>query len=161
MRRFRHVRAALAPKASFITGTGADVALTLNGLTAGQAVRVYNRVFLPDAREGRGNGAGGVVTSGTSLILVLPDPLALVERGLPPPTPAQLADKVLHADVVVVNSQGDARVFGNIAVPIDPPTTGPTPTSATNPFGSAAIIAVSRRQGSSACQANRYRPVKC
>jgi hypothetical protein len=133
------LRTALAPTASFITGTGADVALTLNGLTAGQAVRVYNRVFLPDAREGRGNGAGGVVRSGTSLTLVLRDPLSLVQRGLPPPTPQQLTDKVLHVDVVVINSQGDARVFGNIAVAIDAPNAAPTLTPATNPFGSTTI----------------------
>ena len=54
---------------------------TLNGLTAGQAVRVYNRVFLPDAREGPGDGSGGMVSSGSSVTLMLKDPLGLVERG--------------------------------------------------------------------------------
>jgi hypothetical protein len=135
------LRFALQPAAYFISGsgTGADVALTLNGLTAGQAVRVYNRVFLPDAREGRGDGAGAVVTSSSSVTVVLKDPLGLIEYGLPPPTAAQLANKTLHVDVVVVNSNGAARVFGNVSVAIAGQNTAPVLPSASNPFASTTI----------------------
>jgi hypothetical protein len=136
------LRDAFTPAARFISGSGsgADVALILNGLTAGQAVRVYNRVFLPDAREGRGDGAGAVVggTAGSqgSVTLVLADPLGLVERGATPSLPTEAT---LHVDVVVVNSKGDARVFGNITAPIAPPGPAPAVTTGTNPFASPAI----------------------
>ena len=128
------LRDALNPSAHFITGTEADVALTLNGLTPGQAVRVYNRVFLPDAREGRGDGAGAAVPAGGTVNLILKDPLGLVKRGLATVLPT---DATLHVDLVVINSQSKARVFGNITAPVDPPAAPPTLPPETNLFGTA------------------------
>ncbi len=125
---------ALNPTANFITGTDADVALTLNGLTPGQAVRVYNRQFLPDAREGRGDGAGAAVLTSGTVTLVLKDPLGLVQRGLATELPTEAT---LHVDLVVINSQNKARVFGNITARVDPPAAPPTPPAETNPFGTA------------------------
>jgi hypothetical protein len=136
------LRAALAPSARFVSGSGsgADVQLTLNGLTAGQAVRVYNRVLLPDAREGRGDGAGAVVggAAGTkgSVTVLLKDPLGIVERGQAPTIPTEAT---LHVDVVVVNSKGAARVFGNVTAPVQAPAPAALPAPGSNPFGSPAI----------------------
>jgi hypothetical protein len=125
---------ALNPTATFITGTDADVALTLNGLTPGQAVRVYNRQFLPDAREGRGDGAGAAVPASGTVTLVLKDPLGLVQRGLQIELPTEAT---LHVDLVVVNSQKKARVFGNVTARVDPPAAPPSLPAETNPFGTA------------------------
>lgn len=104
------------PAAHFITGTEADVVLVMNGLAVGQAIRVYNRNFLPDAREGRGAGAGTVVSDASGRIaLQLEDPLGLVVPGssttLPP-------EATLHVDVVIVNANKQARVFGNVTCAI-------------------------------------------
>ncbi len=123
------------PTARFIAGTQADVALTLNGLTPGQAVRVYNRVFLPDAREGRGNGAGGTVPAGGTVELVLKDPLGLVRRGESVTLPAE---PTLHVDVAVVNSLNQVRVFGNVTAAIEPPGAAPALPAEDNPFDNAA-----------------------
>lgn len=128
------LRDALNPTANFITGTQADVALTLNGLTPGQAVRVYNRLFLPDAREGRGDGAGAAVPAGGTVTLVMKDPLGLVQRGLETELPT---DATLHVDLVIVNSQNKARVFGNVTAQVDPPAAPPALPPETNPFGTA------------------------
>jgi len=95
-----------------------DVVLTLNGLTPGQAVRVYNRLFLRDAREGRGDGAGAVVRDTTGQVaLILKDPLRLVQLGVPLSLPTAAT---LHVDVVVINSSSKARVFGNVNTAIGP-----------------------------------------
>jgi hypothetical protein len=135
------LRDAFNPTAAFIAGTEADVALTLNGLTAGQAVRVYNRLFLPDARESRGDGAGAAVPGGaTSIVLRLKDPFGLVRPNsttVLPPNP------ILHFDVVVVNSNKKARVYGNVTAKVDPPATPPSITPETNLLGSAADRGVS------------------
>ena len=128
------LRDALNPTASFITGTQADVALTLNGLTPGQAVRVYNRQFLPDAREGRGDGAGAAVPASGTVTLLLKDPLGLVQRGLDVELPTEAT---LHVDLVIVNSQNKARVFGNVTARLDPPAAPPALPPETNPFGTA------------------------
>jgi len=139
-----NLAAAFAPEAHFVDahgGPGADVALTLHGLQVGQAVRVYNRVFLTDAREGRGNGAGGVVVDATgALTLILQDPLGLVPRGATEPTtlPAP-ADATLHVDVVVVNAAGKARVFGNVVAPVAGPQPAPILPAVANALGAAAV----------------------
>ncbi|HEY1292066.1 MAG TPA: hypothetical protein VGJ60_03145 [Chloroflexota bacterium] len=97
-------------------GTAADVVLTLNGLTPDLAVRVYNRVFLPDAREGRGDGAGAIVQAGGTVEILLRDPLGLVEPGFP--LPQLSANDTLHVDLVLVNRANQARVFGNVTASI-------------------------------------------
>jgi hypothetical protein len=123
------------PTAAFITGTAADVAVTLNGLTAGQAIRVYNRQFLPDAREGRGDGAGAAVATGaTSVILRLKDPFGLVSPGITTVLPTK---PILHMDIVVVNSNKKARVFGNVTAEVAAPATPATATPETNLLGTA------------------------
>ena len=106
------IEADFNPTAHFIDGSEADIVLILSGLSPGQAVRVYNREFLAGAREGRGDGSGAVVTDASGKVaLRLVDPLGLVQLGLPtslPTTPN------LHTDVIVVNSNNQARVFGNV-----------------------------------------------
>ncbi len=101
-----------APTAHFINDNTADVILVLNGLTQGQAVRVYNRIFLQDAREGRGDGAGNAVTDVTGKVAFrLKDPFSLIKVGQVLALPA---NPNLHVDIVVVNSVNGARVFGNV-----------------------------------------------
>jgi hypothetical protein len=124
-----------SPAAAFITGTDADVAVTINGLTAGHAVRVYHRQFLPDAREGRGDGAGAAVPTGaTSVSLRLKDPFGLVSPGIPTVLPLK---PILHLDIVVVNSNKKGRVFGHVTAEVAAPTTPPAITPETNLLGTA------------------------
>ena len=124
-----------SPATAFITGTDADVAVTINGLTAGHAVRVYHRQFLPDAREGRGDGAGAAVPTGaTSVSLRLKDPFGLVSPGIPTVLPLK---PILHLDIVVVNSNKKGRVFGNVTAEVAAPTTPPAITPETNLLGTA------------------------
>jgi hypothetical protein len=123
------------PTAAFITGTDADVAVTINGLTAGHAIRVYNRRFLPDAREGRGDGAGAAVPTGqTSVSLRLKDPFGLVSPGITTVLPTK---PILHVDMVVVNSNKKGRVFGNVTAEVAAPATPPAITPETNLLGTA------------------------
>ena len=52
-------------------------------VAAGTAVRIFNRKFLADAREGRGNGAGGVLDTNRSVGFVLINPFELrLNEGL-------------------------------------------------------------------------------
>jgi hypothetical protein len=135
------LRDTFAPTAHFVTGTEADVLVTLNGFAEGHAVRVYNRKFLPDAREGRGDGAGGVADDQGQISLLLKDPLGLVERGLPTQIPA---DPTLRMDVVVVNENSQRRIFGNITAPIGPHADANLPADPTNAFDGAAEQSISR-----------------
>lgn len=122
------------PTAAFITGTPADVAVTINGLTAGHAIRVYNRLFQPDAREGRGDGAGAAVPTGaTTVTLRLKDPFGLVSPGIPVVLPAK---PILHMDVVVVNSNKKGRVYGNVTAEVAAPAASAV-TPETNLLGTA------------------------
>ncbi|MCB9235565.1 MAG: hypothetical protein H6581_28170 [Bacteroidia bacterium] len=116
------------PVAHFLSGSDedADVVVTISGFTEGQAVRAYNRKFLPDAREGRGDGAGAVaqIPSGgggdgsAQVCLVLTDPLGLKSWGGSVTLPT---DPTLHLDLVVVNGDNTARVFGNVTCTISAP----------------------------------------
>ena len=113
------------PVAHFVDGSAenTDVVVTIDGLTDGQAVRGYSRWFLPDAREGRGGGAGGVAQvlpgdSTAKVALLLEDPLDLRRWGTSVSLPT---DPTLHLDVVVIHGDGQARVFGNVTAVIGAP----------------------------------------
>ncbi|MCY1054688.1 hypothetical protein [Nannocystis sp. SCPEA4] len=112
------IRDGFAPSAHWIDDGGSpdlDVALTLAGLPAHAAVRVYNRRFVEDAKEARGDGAGGVAAADGSLTLRLRDPL-----GLAGPSPVIPTNATLRVDVIVVQRDGNARMFGNVSCPIGP-----------------------------------------
>lgn len=119
-----------------------DVVLTLNGLPAGAAVRAYNRMFVEDAREARGDGAGGVVDASGTLRLLLRDPLGLRRPGLPESAISIPSEATLHCDVMVVKRSGEARLYGNVEAPIIGTTTAAPPAGA-NPFATAARRGVS------------------
>jgi hypothetical protein len=110
-----------------------DVVLTLSGLPEEAHVRVYHRLFLPDAREGRGDGAAGIARGGT-LTLLLRDPLRLRQPGLPDSAVVIPSQARLAMDVVVVKRTGETRIYGNVVAPIAapaaiaaPPAAGPNP----------------------------------
>lgn len=120
-----------------------DVVVTLNNLPAEATVRVYPRAFIPDAYDGRGDGAGGIVPASGTLSLRLPDPLGLRRPGLDDASISIPGVATLACDVVVVKRTGEKRIYGNLSAPIDPAAPGdPTP-PATNPFGTAARRGVS------------------
>lgn len=111
-----------------------DVVLRLNGLPAGAAVRVYSRKFIEDAREARGDGAGGIVDNSGTLQILLRDPFGLVRPVPPPPT---LSEAILRCDVMVVKRTGESRLYGNVETLVTGTTTvNPTP-SISNNFASA------------------------
>lgn len=86
-------------------------------LAAGTAVRIYNRKFLADAREGRGNGAGSVLNAQFSTGFVISNPFGLRKEEVLPVRPK------LSFDLVAVNRVGQKRSFGllgtNVAAPAD------------------------------------------
>lgn len=75
-------------------------------LAPGTAVRIYNRKFLADAREGRGNGAGGVLDTNRVVGLVLTNPFGLLRNEALPTNPKLLFD------LVAANRIGGKRSFG-------------------------------------------------
>jgi hypothetical protein len=114
-----------------------DVLLTLGGLPAHAAVRIFPRVFNADATESRGDGAGGVTDASGSLTLLLRDPFAMrlpnqPEAGLSIPDGA-----TLRVDAVVVTRGGKARTFGNLSTAIPAGSTPTAPTGGSNAFGTA------------------------
>lgn len=125
-----------------------DVVVTLSGLPPGAHVRVYQRLFLPDAREGRGDGAGGIaagaVPLGGTLTLLLRDPLRLRRPGLAESAVAIPAQARLALDVVVVKRTGETRIYGNVISPIAAPAVIAAPPAAgPNPFAGAARRGIS------------------
>jgi hypothetical protein len=115
-----------------------DVVLKLNGLPVDAAVRVYNRRFGLDAREERGDGAGGVVDANGTIELLLRDPFGLRKPGVAESTIVIPAVAVLHFDVVVVKRSGESRIYGGVTVSVaDSPLTAVAPSSGTNSFGAA------------------------
>jgi hypothetical protein len=84
-------------------------------LAPGTAVRVYNRKFLADAREGRGNGAGGTLNADRTVGFVLANPFGLrADEGQP-------TNPTLSFDVVAVNRSGAKRAFGLLGTRVDGP----------------------------------------
>lgn len=120
-----------------------DVVLTLNGLPSGASVRVYNRKFVADAREERGDGAGGIVSAVGNLTLLLHDPFSLRRPGITEGSITVPASATLHVDIAVVKRTGESRVFGNVTAPIETTTTSAPPTGGPSLFGSAVRRAVS------------------
>jgi hypothetical protein len=86
-------------------------------LSSGTAVRIYNRKFLADAREGRGNGAGGVLNNQFSAGFIITNPFGLRKEEALPVRPELLFD------LVAVNRSGEKRSFGllgtDVAAPAD------------------------------------------
>lgn len=79
-------------------------------LAAGTAVRIYNRKFLADAREGRGNGSGNVLNPAFSTGFIITNPFGLREEETLPANPR------LSFDLVAVNRVGQKRSFGLLGV---------------------------------------------
>src|SRR5262249_31550509 len=116
------------PTAAWVTAKN-DVVLTLKGVPVAATVRVYPRKFISDAREARGDGAGGIVPDGGTLVLLLKDPLGL---GNQPHSDAM----TLSCDVMVVERGSNSRLYGNISAPIKTEVAAPA-SNATNPYSSA------------------------
>ncbi|MFC8350043.1 hypothetical protein [Streptomyces sp. NPDC057280] len=114
-----------------------DVVVTLSRLPEEAHVRLYPRVFLPDAREARGDGAAGIARSG-SLTLLLRDPFRLRVVGLPDSAVVLPSQARLVVDVIVVKRTGEARIFGAVAVDVAAPSPrAVAPAPASNPFAAA------------------------
>ncbi len=105
-------------------------------LAPGTAVRVFNRKFLADAREGRGNGAGGVLDANRTTGFVLTNPFGLRRDEARPTNPK------LSFDLVAVNRSGRKRSFGLLSTPVGAPRALDAAETAladrgTNPFNTA------------------------
>lgn len=130
-----------------------DVALTLNGLPLGAAVRVYNRKFVFDAREERGDGAGGIVTSpaaipGTgTLTLLLRDPFSLRRPGIPENATSVPVDPILRTDVVIVKQGGESRIYGNVEAKVAAAAAAVLPAPVSNRFAGSAVAGGLPRRG--------------
>ncbi|MEZ6062520.1 MAG: hypothetical protein R3C19_19430 [Planctomycetaceae bacterium] len=140
-----NLRDGFAPTAQFVDDGNAntanvDVALTLNGLPLAAAVRVYNRKFVFDAREERGDGAGGIVTqagavAGTgTLTLLLRDPFSLRRPGIPENATSIPVDPVLRVDVVVIKQTGESRIYGNVEAVVAAAAPAALPAPVSNSF---------------------------
>ena len=81
-------------------------------LAPGTALRIYNRKFLADAREGRGNGAGGVLDPNRKIGVVLTNPFGLRRDEARPTNPK------LSFDLIAVNRSGSKRSFGLIGTTV-------------------------------------------
>lgn len=115
-----------------------DVILTLNGLPAGAAVRIYPRKFIEDAREARGDGVGGVVSNSGILTLHLVNPFGFSSVVTTPPSLP-----TLRFDLMVVKRTGESRLYGNIEVQVGIASTSELTISGSNPFGTASRRGIS------------------
>ncbi|HEV2757649.1 MAG TPA: hypothetical protein VG318_17960 [Actinomycetota bacterium] len=137
------LRAGFTPTAAFYddgvqSTANTDVVLELNGLPPDASVRVYNRRFGLDAREERGDGAGGIAAQDGSVMLLLRDPFGLRTPGAAESTILIPAVAVLHCDVVVVKRSGESRIYGGVtASVVNPPLTTLAPPSGANSFEAA------------------------
>jgi hypothetical protein len=114
-----------------------DVVVTLSGLPEEAHVRLYPRIFLPDAREARGDGAAGIARGGT-LTLLLRDPFQLRVPGQPDSTVVLPSQARLAVDLIIVKRTGEARIFGNVASAVAAPSAlAVPPAPAANPFATA------------------------
>jgi hypothetical protein len=120
-----------------------DVVVSLHGLPAESAVRIYNRKFVADAKEARGDGAGGVASATGEVSLLLRDPFSLRHPGLSESAIVVPSHATLHVDVIVVKRTGESRIFGNVTAPIDTTTTTAPSPGTPNLFGSAARRGIS------------------
>jgi hypothetical protein len=84
-------------------------------LAPGSAGRVYNRKFLAEAREGRGNGAGGVLDANRAASFLIRNPFALRKNEGLPTNPALLFD------LVAANRTGAKRSFDLLRTTVDAP----------------------------------------
>jgi hypothetical protein len=136
--------------ANWVTATAsdfkkADVVLQITALPANAWVRVYSRKFLPDAREGRGDGRGGLVPASGPLVLNLTDPFSLRSPSNNP-DPGDIivpAKATLMFDMVVLLANGKSRIYGDMTVDVSPAPGTPPTSSATNPCGTASLRGVS------------------
>lgn len=105
-------------------------------LAPGTAVRIYNRKFLADAREGRGNGAGGVLDANRTAGFILTNPFGLRRDEARPTNPK------LSFDLVAVNRTGSKRSYGLLSTTVAAPRAPDAAETAlagrgTNPFNTA------------------------
>jgi hypothetical protein len=115
-----------------------DVVLTLNSLPVGAAVRIFPRKMVEDAREARGDGAGGTVPASGTLVLRLKDPFALRRPGIPDSGTLVPSEATLRVDVIVVKRTGESRIYGNVSARISgAQTTAVPPVAGTNRFSTA------------------------
>jgi len=123
----------------------ADVVLQIKNLPANAWIRIYPRKFLPDAREGRGDGQGRLVPADGNLNIYLTDPFSL--RNPKDPSPGDVivpAKASLMFDLAAVLPNGKARIYGGLEVSVDAaPATLPTFNPGTNPCGTATFRGVS------------------
>ena len=97
---------------------------------------IYNRKFLADAREGRGNGAGGVLDANRTIGFLLVNPFGLrKDEGLP-------TNPTLSFDLVAANRTGAKRSFGLLGTAVAAPRALDAAETAlasrgTNPFNTA------------------------
>ncbi|MCC6725999.1 MAG: hypothetical protein IT258_15950 [Saprospiraceae bacterium] len=84
-------------------------------LSPGTAIRIYNRKFLADAREGRGNGAGGILNSDRTVAFVVVNPFGLRSEDAIPANPK------LSFDLIAVNRTGAKRSFGLLGTKVNAP----------------------------------------
>jgi hypothetical protein len=105
-------------------------------LAPGTAVRIYNRKFLADAREGRGNGAGGVLDANRTMGFLLTNPFGLRKDEGRPTNPT------LSFDLIAANRTGAKRSFGLLGTTVAAPRALDAAETAlasrgTNPFNTA------------------------
>jgi hypothetical protein len=133
----------LASWASGAAGTG-NVVLEIGNLPASAWVRVYPRQFLPNAALARGDGQGREVPADGVVVMELTDPLSLRD-----PLTGQLSlpgAANLQFDMIVVLPNGNARIYGDLAVDVgstvitSPPL---SPDTGFNPCGAAGFLGVS------------------
>jgi hypothetical protein len=120
-----------------------DVVLTLENLPVGAAIRVFPRKFVADAREERGDGAGGTVDASGTLVLLLKDPFTLRRPGLPESAISIPSQPTLRCDVMIVKRSGESRLYGNVETRVNAPTTSGPAGPGTNLFGTAARRGIS------------------
>ena len=137
-------------QANWVTGTTsdvkkADVVLQLKNLPPQAWVRIYNRKFLPDALQARGDGQGRLVPADGTLSVNLTDPFSLQNPKDPAPGDIIVpANATLMFDLAVILPNGNTRIYGGFTVPVQaPPATPPNFNAGTNPCGSATFRGVS------------------
>jgi hypothetical protein len=97
------------------TGLG-NVMLEIAGLPPAAWVRVYPRLFSPDANTTRGDGQGREVPSSGTVVMALTDPLSLRD-----PLTGKVAlpsSATLQFDMVVILPNAQTRIYGGLSVSV-------------------------------------------
>ena len=117
----------------------ADAVLQIQGLPPNAWVRVYPRVFRPNATLARGDGHGDLVPANGTLSLYLKDPLSLRDPKNPAPGDVIVPAKAtLMFDMALVLANGRSRIYGGLTVDVGAAlATVPAVPPAANPCGAA------------------------